>query len=356
MLFTDIIIGKRWRINNMAKNKTVGFLGGKFLPFHLGHVYAIISASNYVDKLYVVLSSSENRDRELCERDGIKYIPAEVRLSWIGENLNDLENIKIIHIKDDAWDNDYDWEAGANMIKKAINEPIDYVFSSETNYNEYFKKYYPDAKHIVINEGRDVVPISATDLRKNIYYNWEKLPLSVRSYFVKKVLVIGTESCGKSTLTKKLAKFYNTNYVHEVGRDYCVKYSNHLTSEMFNEISMEHWLLQKKLIKESNKILFVDSDAVITQYYLDMYFNGSKSELIEEIVKIQNYDLVLFLEPDVKWVNDGIRFAGENEIRLKNNEKLKKMFNERKISFISISGDYNERFIKSKKEIDKILK
>ena len=109
----------------MVSRKTVGFIGGKFLPFHQGHVYVIMAASNYVDELYVVVSSSKNRDRELCEKDGMKYIPAEVRLSWIGESLNDLDNIKIIHIEDDHWDNDYDWEEGANMIKEKIGKPID---------------------------------------------------------------------------------------------------------------------------------------------------------------------------------------------------------------------------------------
>ena len=78
-------------------HKPVGFIGGKFLPFHMGHVYVILSASNYVDELYVILSSSKNRDRELCERDGIKYIPAEVRLSWLGQSLNNLDNIKILN-------------------------------------------------------------------------------------------------------------------------------------------------------------------------------------------------------------------------------------------------------------------
>jgi HTH-type transcriptional repressor of NAD biosynthesis genes len=66
------------------------------------------------------------------------------------------------------------------------------------------------------------------------------------------VAVIGTESCGKSTLVKKLAKFYNTNYVHEVGRDYCDKYSNQLTAEMFDLIAMEHFMLQKKQSEKSS--------------------------------------------------------------------------------------------------------
>jgi len=339
----------------MPNKKTVGFIGGKFLPFHMGHVYAILTASNQVDELYVVLSSSKNRDRELCERDGMKYIPADVRLSWLGATFRDLDNIKIIHVEDEHWDRDYDWEEGANMIKAAIGKPLDFVFSSETSYNKLFKKYYPQAKHVVIDDPRKTVTISATELRKNLYGNWDKLPTHVRPYFTKRIALIGTESCGKTTLTKKLAKFYNTNWVREIGRDYCDKYGNQLTAEMFPLIAMEHYLEQSKKSEESNKILFIDSEAVITQYYLDMYFRGKKSSLLEEIIKLQNYDLVLYLEPDVKWVNDGTRFAGEDVVRKANNEKLKKMYAERKIPFVTISGNYDNRFNRAREAIDKLF-
>jgi len=241
------------------------------------------------------------------------------------------------------------------MIKDAIGQKIDYVFSSETSYNEHFHKYYPDSEHIVIDDPRKTVTISATDMRENIYDNWDKLPNCVRSYFTKKVVIIGTESSGKSTLTKQLAKFYNTNYVHEVGRDYCEKYSNQLTADMFDFIAMEHILLQRKKAEESNKVLFIDSEAVITQYYLDMYFDGKKSPLVEEISKIQKYDLAIFLEPDIKWVDDGLRFAGEEAVRQKNNVKLKQMFADKDIPFVSVSGSYQDRFNKSKKLVDKLF-
>ncbi|MFA6889122.1 MAG: multifunctional transcriptional regulator/nicotinamide-nucleotide adenylyltransferase/ribosylnicotinamide kinase NadR [Candidatus Woesearchaeota archaeon] len=340
--------------NEHSKKETVGFIGGKFLPFHQGHIYAILAASNQVDKLYVVVSSSKNRDRELCERDGLKYIPADVRLSWIGESLNNLENIELVHIEDDQWDHNYDWEAGAKMIKQAIGKPIDYVFSSENSYEELFKKYYPTSKHIVVDNTRNTVNISATKMRKDIYSHWDMLPQCVRSFFTKRVAIVGTESCGKSTLVKKLSKFYNTNFVHEVGRNYTELHKNQLTFDMFNQVAMEHALLQETKSRESNKLLFVDSEAVITQYYLDMYMK-EKSSLIEEIIKRQKYDLMIYLEPDVKWVADGTRFAGEEEQRRKNNDLLKLMYKERGIEFVSVGGDYNTRFMKAKSLVDRLF-
>lgn len=339
----------------MKTRKSVGFIGGKFLPLHLGHIYAITSASNFVDELYVVLSHSKNRDSYLCNRDGIRYMSKDVRLSWLGKSFNDYENIKIVDVEDNQGVDDYDWDAGSNLIKKAIGKSIDYVFSSEPSYEEFFKKHYPSAKHIIVDSAREKYNVSGTDLRKNIYEHWDMLPDSVKPFFTKRVVVIGTESCGKSTLVKKLARVYNTEYVHEVGRNYCVDFSNQLTPDMFNLIAMEHYLLQEKKVSKSNKVLFVDSEATITKYYLDMYFGNSNSAFIDEVVKFQKYDLAIFLEPDVAWVSDGLRFAGANEIRYNNNVRLKKMFDEVRINYVSVTGNYNERFLKAKGLVDKLF-
>ena len=42
------------------------------------------------------------------------------------------------------------------------------------------------------------------------------------------------------------------------------------------------------MAEDSNKILFVDTEAITTQYYLDMYLHKS-SALIDSIAKIQKY-------------------------------------------------------------------
>lgn len=346
-------------MSDLKDTKTVGFVGGKYLPFHQGHVYMIMAASNLVDKLYVVLCSGDKRDKELCERDGIKYMPSEVRMSWIGKTLNDLDNVEVINVKDDYSESEYDtkgWEEGSIAIIDAIPEKITHVFSSEHEYGEHFSKYYPEAEHIVIDSGREVVNISATEIRKDIYKHWNMLPDSVRSFFTKKVVIMGTESCGKSTLAKKLSKFYNTNYVHEVGRDYCVEYNDNLTVDMFDSIAMEHMLLTEKKLKESNKILFIDSEALITQYYLNMYFD-TQSFLIDQIIRKQDFDLILYAEPDVPWVDDGFRSMGEPEVRRDNNVLMKKMMMEysNMKNYYSISGTYEERFGQARALVENML-
>ena len=245
----------------------VGFLGGKFLPVHIGHIRAITIATTYVDELYVIVTGSEKRDSLLCEKYGnLSYIPSYIRCNWLGEMFAHNPIVKILNIDDNCGIGDYDWDQGAEDIKKAIGKHINYVFSAEDAYDPIFKRLYPHSKHIVLPKD---INISATRIRQDpsIFKHWSFLPPQVQSYFTKKIYLVGTESVGKSKMTSDLAKLFNTNYVQEVGREYCQNTNNQLTPELFNLIAMDHALLQKSKINFSNKVLFIDSDAVITQYY-----------------------------------------------------------------------------------------
>lgn len=334
---------------------TIGMIGGKFLPLHLGHVYAIQQASSQVDKLYVVLSSSELRDRAICKKSNIKYMDNILRMSWLGEVFAKSPNIILVNRVDQYSDYDYNWSLESEEIKKLIPEEITHVFSSEENYTEYFSTGYPKAKHIVIDNNRSLIPISATGIRSNPLDNWKFLPLPVQKYFTKKVCIVGTESCGKTVLSNKLTSILNTRSVLETGIDYCLKYKNELTNDSFDLIAMEHYLNQDKALSNSNKVLIVDSDAIITKYYAEMYLSY-KSDIIESIIKKQKYDLVLYLEPDIPWVDDGLRFAGEDEIRLSNNNKLKEMYLSYGSNIVIVSGNYEKRLTKALKEINNCIR
>lgn len=334
---------------------TIGFIGGRFLPYHRGHIFTIIEASNHVENLYVVLNSSEEKDRATCIADNVKIMPADVRLSWIGESLSRLENIHILHIEDDTWGESDDWDIGARAVREAIGKEVTHVFSSEHTYNELFDKYYPEAEHIVIETDRNPVQAQdASEIRRHIYKHWDIFPPIVQSFFVKRIVFVGTESVGKTTLAEKLSKFYNTAYVHEVGRDYTIKYSDQLTVQHFDELAMEHFLLTEEKSLQCNKVLFVDSEAIVTQYYLHIYFNRHSS-LIDAIIERQRFDLWLYLEPDLEWKADGIRHDREQATREKHDKFLKEMLDEYGIEYQTIQGNYIDRFTKARSKIDALF-
>ena len=58
----------------MSKN---GIIFGKFYPLHIGHVDFIQRASGYVDNLYVVVCTDNDRDKKLFEKSQMKKMCKE---------------------------------------------------------------------------------------------------------------------------------------------------------------------------------------------------------------------------------------------------------------------------------------
>lgn len=338
---------------------TVGFIGGKFLPLHLGHVYAIVYASSIVDELYVILSHSELRDRELCQNTKMNYIPASIRLRWLSQLTKDMPHVKVIAIEDDQDNDHYNWAEGAQLIKQAIGKPIDTVFSSEVDYNDIFQELYPNAQHKLIDPLRTQVNISATALRtEGVFRHWEFIPDIVRPYFVKKIVIVGTESCGKSTLTKNLAKIYNTTYVEEYGRTVCEELGGCdgiMIKEDYQKIAYGHKMEEYRAIEKANKLVFIDTEANVTQFYSNLY-NHEHQPVLYEIAKLQEYDLWLFLEPDVTWVDDGLRVHGEETARIQNNQYLKSLLDKQNIDYHILSGNYENRLRAAIELIERVLR
>lgn len=332
----------------------VGMYGGSFNPLHLGHVNNIIIASNQCEKLYVVLSVSKD-EHEINHRE---------RLMWLKSITKDMENVEVFEIFDNNISKDnYDWQIGANDIKKYIKKPIDAVFSGDDYKDKnVWESLYTESEIVYIP--RKFINISSTKIRNNPYKYFEYLPNVVKPYYTKKICIIGTESCGKTTLVRNLAKVFNTSHVEEAGRYICDEAGgiDNMQPYHYFEILFKHKQLEKDALEISNKVLFIDTDSLTTLYYYKLgyestsEFNSAFTNIAENISKLNNYDLYIFLEPDVEWVQDGTRTYGESEVRNNNNETLKKIFNENNITYICINGDYKQRYDKVKKIVYSIIK
>lgn len=328
-------------------SKAIGMYGGKFLPPHMGHIYAATKASTVVDKLYIVVCYNDKLDKEYCEKSrDLKYISGDIRVRMMSQIFKDLPHVKVIGIEDTAKSsNDYNWELGAKNIKYAIKHKITNVFGSEPEYKVHFAKNYPDAKYSIIDTKRTTYPISATKIRtEGVFNNWEFIPNSIKSYFIKKIVVVGTESCGKSVMVRNLSRLYNTTYTHEYGREVSEMIGGDtvLIEGDFLKIAEHQRHVEEVAVDKANKITFVDTETITTQYYSQLYI-GKTIPLLESIIDRQRYDLWLYLEPDVPWVDDETRLMGDDETRYRNNTLLKGMLNERNIKYHTISGNYSQK-------------
>ena len=126
------------------------------------------------------------------------------------------------------------------------------------------------------------------------------------------------------------------------------------------EILFQHKQAEKEALEHANKVLFIDTDSLITLYYYQLGFQKNSEEDFEiiarSISKLNHYDLYLFLEPDVAWIQDGTRTYGTEEVRKENNKILKQILKDNHIQYKTITGNYEERYLKAKKYINELLK
>lgn len=310
-----------------------GFVLGKFLPLHKGHIALINFARQHCDFLYILVCFNQN-----------EAIEGVVRKQWLYSELEICQNLSLISFPYDENILPNTSESSHSVSKiwaielKKIVPDVDIVFTSEP-YGSFLAEYM-NIEHIMFDEKRIAIPISATMINNNPIKYWDYLAEATKPWFVKKIAILGSESTGKSTLTENLATYFNTTFVPEMAREIIEK-TEECTYEQLREIAFLHAKGIGITVGKSNKLLFMDTDINITKSYSKFLFD---KELIVEpwITEENKADLYLFLETDCPFVQDGTRLTEKERNRLSSFHKEQLIKNN--IDFVSIGGDWNNRF------------
>lgn len=311
----------------------IGVVPGKFFPPHRGHLYQIIQAATRCNKVYVVVSDNEDLALDKCRKDSLPFIPLKMRALWLSLELQNIEHIKVVML-DEAGvpaypDGSVQW---CKMLTDLVPEKIDVIFGGEKEYQDTYMKHLPGIKYSVYDYKRSRYPVSGSDVRLDYLKHWDYILGAARPFFARRVLITGTESCGKTTMTKYLAKIFYTSWSEEYGRYYSADYlggnEDLFTLADFEKIAWIQHNQDEGALKTANRIVFFDSDAVVTQYYCELY-TGQANPRLEAFVDPQKYDAVFLLAPNVKWEDDGLRFKGEQADRDRLHKKLLYMYLDR---------------------------
>ena len=124
-----------------------------------------------------------------------------------------------------------------------------------------------------------------------------------------KIIIVGPESTGKSTLAKNLAEHYKTVWVREYLREFAEdKYSNNKQLIYRDNIAIAKGQkqLEQKAIDLGNRLIFCDTDILQTIVYSIVYYGKIQAEL-EEIAHSNLDSIYLLANLDVPWEDDPLR-------------------------------------------------
>lgn len=281
-----------------------GLIIGKFLPLHKGHCHLIETAQKKVKKLIVLVGTLKREP-----------IPGKLRYHWVRETFPGVE---VHHLTDEnpqePGDHPDFWNIWVRSIRKFCPVGPDLVFSSETYGDELARRL--GASHYAVDSDRKTFPVSGTMVRSAPFRYWDYIPEIVRPYFVKKVVVYGPESTGKTTLARDLARHYNTLCVEEYARRMLDEkgIENELKDTIeisdIDKIARGQTAIEDESLQRADKLLFCDSDLITTFIYSRHFFDTCPG-WVEEEADRRTYDLYLLSDIDIPWEADPQRDTGD---------------------------------------------
>ena len=356
----------------LSGNK-VGVVFGSFAPLHQGHLDCIMRAKKENDGGCIVIVCGFDGDK------GGEMMPLKRRYRYVREFFADDDLVAVYAIDDGeigAAPYPDGWEQWLGEFYKIFEKAIEPDWDSSIFKSPYPKRHWyagdPNYVSDLIERGEEATlldrvadnPICATMIRQNPIKNWDKITFPFRRLFSHNILICGTASEGKSTLTTDLGKYFNAPYSYEYAREY-MKDSCVIDWELDGADYMAflegQYNLNRKLINSpgNHGIFFADSDSMVTRMYAEYYAKDPTCALTEEEFKqVANmadaitakcrWDKIFLIAPHGVFVDDHERYMAHSgmkermelyEILVKN---LKESGNWDKV--VILNGNYYENF------------
>lgn len=183
---------------------------------------------------------------------------------------------------------------------------------------------------------------------------------------LKKIVIIGPESTGKSTLCEQLAQHYETMWCPEFAREYLITNGTNYEFEDLLTIAKGQLAIEDeytaKLEQQSEPMLengghiplFIDTDMYVMKVWCEFVFNKCHQLVLDEITKRQ-YDLYLLCNIDLPWVKDELREYPDLHTRKKLYYIYKDIMINQSVPWVDICGNYEERLQKAITAVDKLV-
>lgn len=159
---------------------------------------------------------------------------------------------------------------------------------------------------------------------------------------IKKIVVIGPESTGKSTLSKALAEKLHTVWVEEYARTYLATQDNQYDFADLQRIAMGQLAAEDHAIEKARQTLICDTDLYVLKVWSEHKYNKVAGFVLEQIAQ-RHYDAYILCDIDIEWRADPQREHPEPQMRQYFFHQYKDIVCQSGRPFIIVSGNETER-------------
>ncbi|GJF33774.1 transcriptional regulator NadR [Kitasatospora sp. NE20-6] len=306
-----------------------GLVIGKFYPPHSGHHFLIRAAADACRRVTVVVMASSQES-----------VPRADRVAWIRERWSAEPHVAVVGIADDLpvdYDSEDAWAGHVALMREAVAAgppapPVDAAFSSEPYGVELARRF--GATPVLLDTGRDTFAVSGTKVRADPVAYWDELEPPVRGGLARRVVVLGAESTGTTTLARDLAAALRgrggpharTHWVPEYGRELTVAklavarglaapdgppptvFDLDWTDADFVAVGRRQNEAEDRAARDGGPVLVCDTDTLATTVWQERYTGRATGPVHRLAAAVPPRALYLLTShEDVAFADDGLR-------------------------------------------------
>ncbi|ADD44136.1 AAA family ATPase [Stackebrandtia nassauensis] len=339
-----------------------GLVLGKFYPPHAGHHHVIRTGLAACERLTVLVCAASVESIPLARR--VEWLREAHPLTTVVGAVDDVE----VDVHDPAV-----WDAHMAIFRAAVPGRVDAVFTSEDYGAELARRF--GAEHVAVDVDRGLFPVSGRRVRADPVGHWGFLEAPVRAGLARRVVVLGAESSGTTTLARGLAEHYagrggvwaDTRWVPEFGREYSeaklaallVERPDAGWSEVrfdgdeFPFIARRQDEMEEAAARRGSPVLFCDTDSFATAIWHERYLGRGNAEVARIAERVERHLWILTDHDGVAFEDDGLR-DGES-LRGWMTRRFRDALRRTRRPFVEVSGSREQRLKQAVAAVDELL-